>query len=82
MERKHTTEYEAETLRIQKQMAKVEARTKVFEMMDQQSTKSEADLIKRKNPTIQSRAIGSDIYDDLLYQQHRDNTRTQLLNEV
>ena len=39
-------------------------------MMDQQSTKSEADLMKRKNPTIQSRAIERDICDDLLYQQH------------
>ena len=45
MERKHTTEYEAEALRIQEQMAKTEAKAKVFEMMDQQSTKSEADLI-------------------------------------
>ena len=39
-------------------------------MIDQQSTKSEADLMKRKNPTIQSRAIERDICDDLLYQQH------------
>ena len=49
--------------------------------MDQQSTKSEVDLIKRKNPTIQSRAIERDICDGLLYQQHLNNPRTQLLNE-
>ena len=67
MERKHAAEYKAEALRIQawilrtsqnflqEQIAKAEARAKVFEMMDQQSTKSEADLMKRKNSTIQSR---------------------------
>ena len=49
--------------------------------MDQQSTKSEAYLMKRKNPTIQSRAKERDISDDLLHQQHLDNPRTQLLNE-
>ena len=83
MERKHATEYEAEPLRIQEQMTKAEARSKVFEMMDQQTTKSEADLIKRKNSTIQSRTIERDIWDDLLYQQHQqhlNHPRTQLLN--
>ena len=35
VERKHATEYEAEALRIQEQMAKAEARAKFFEMMDQ-----------------------------------------------
>ena len=49
MERKYATEYEAEALRIQEQMAKAKARTRVFELMDQQSTKSEANLMKRKN---------------------------------
>ena len=60
-------------------MTKAEARAKVFEMMDQHSTKSEADLMKRKNSTIQSR----DICDDLLFQQHQHlgHPRTQLLNE-
>ena len=84
MERKHATEYEAEALRIQEQMEKAAARTKVFEMMDQQSAKSEADLMTRKNSTIQSRAIERDICDDLLYQQHQEHLnhpRTQLLNE-
>ena len=84
MERKHATEYEAEALRIQEQMEKAAARAKVFEMMDQQSAKSEADLMKRKNSTIQSRAIERDICDDLLYQQHQEHLnhpRTQLLNE-
>ena len=84
VERKHATEYEAEAPRIQEQMAKAEARAKVFEMIDQQSTKSEADLMKRKNCTIQSRAIERDICDDLLYQQHQqrlNHPRTQLLNE-
>ena len=83
VERKHATEYEAEPLRIQEQMTKAEARSKVFEMMDQQTTKSEADLIKRKNSTIQSRTIERDIWDDLLYQQHQqhlNHPRTQLLN--
>ena len=47
MERKHVTEYEVEALRTQEQMSKAEARVKVFEMMDQQSTKSEADLMKK-----------------------------------
>ena len=53
-------------------------------MMDQQSTKSEGDLMKRKNYTIQSSAIERDICDDLLYQQHQqllNHPRTQLLNE-
>ena len=84
MERKHATEYEAEALRIQVQMEKAAARAKVFEMMDQQSAKSEADLMTRKNSTIQSRAIERDICDDLLYQQHQEHLnhpRTQLLNE-
>ena len=63
--RTYATEYEAEALRIQ-----------VFEMMDQQSTKSEGDLMKRKNYTIQSSAIERDICDDLL-----KHPRTQLLNE-
>ena len=45
-------------------------------MMDQQSTKLEADLMKRKNYTIQSSAIERDICDDLL-----KHPRTQLLNE-
>ena len=54
MERKHATKYEAEALTIQEQLTKTEARAKIFEMMDKQSTKSEADLIKRKNSTIQS----------------------------
>ena len=84
MERKPATECEAEALRIQEQMAKAEARVKVFEMMDQWSTKSEADLMKRKNSKIQSRAIERDICDDLLYQQHHQHLvhpRTQLLNE-
>ena len=84
MERKYATEYEAEALRIQEQMEKAAARAKVFEMMDQQSAKSEADLMKRKNSTIQSRAIERDICDDLLYQQHQEHLnhpRTQLLNE-
>ena len=84
VESKHATEYELEALRIQEQMVKAEARAKVFGTMDQQSTKSEADLMKRKNPTIQSRAIQRDICDCLLYQQHQqhlDNPRTQLLNK-
>ena len=84
MERKHATEYGAEALRIQEQMEKAAARAKVFEMMDQQSAKSEADLMTRKNSTIQSRAIERDICDDLLYQQHQEHLnhpRTQLLNE-
>ena len=84
MERKHATEYEAEALRIQEQMEKAAARAKVSEMMDQQSAKSEADLMTRKNSTIQSRAIERDICDDLLYQQHQEHLnhpRTQLLNE-
>ena len=84
MERKHATEYEAKALRIQEQMEKAAARAKVFEMMDQQSAKSEADLMTRKNSTIQSRAIERDICDDLLYQQHQEHLnhpRTQLLNE-
>ena len=53
-------------------------------MMDQQSKKSEADLMKRKNFTIQSRAIERDICDDLLYQQrqqHLEHPRNQLQNE-
>ena len=53
-------------------------------MMDQQSTKSEADLTKRKNPKIQSRATERDICDNLLYQQHQQHLNdpiTQLLNE-
>ena len=40
--------------------------------------------MKRKNSTIQSRAIERDICDDLLYQQrqqHLDHPRNQLLNE-
>ena len=41
-------------------MAKAEPRAKVFKMMDQQSIKSEADLMKRKNSTIQSRATERD----------------------
>ena len=48
-------------------------------MMDQQSTKSEADLMKRTNSKIQSRATERDICDDLLYQQyqqHLNNPRT------
>ena len=84
MERKHATKYEAEALTIQEQLTKAEARAKIFEMMDKQSTKSEADLIKRKNSTIQSRAIERDIFDDLLYQQHQqhlNHSRTQLLNQ-
>ena len=67
MERKHDTKYEAKALRIQEQMAKAEVRAKVFQMMDQQSTKSEADLMKRKNSTIQSRAIERYIFDDPVY---------------
>ena len=47
-------------------MAKAAARAKVFEMMDLQSTKLDADLMKRKNSTIQSRAIERDICDDVL----------------
>ena len=53
-------------------------------MMDQQSTKSEADLTKTKNPKIQSRATERDICDNLLYQQHQQHLNdpiTQLLNE-
>ena len=46
-------------------------RAKLFEMMNQQSIKSEADLRKRKNLAIQSRAIERDTCDDVLYQQHR-----------
>ena len=42
-------------------------------MMDQQSTKSEADLTKRKNQKIQSRATERDICDNLLYQQHQQH---------
>ena len=83
MEGKHATEYEAQAVRIQEQMAKAEARAKVFEMMDQQSIKSEADLIKRRNSTIQSRATERDICGDLLYQQHQqhlNHPRTPLLN--
>ena len=67
MERKHATEYEAEALRIQEQMVKAEARTKVLETRDQQSTKSEADLMKSKNPIIQSRAMQRYIFDDPVY---------------
>ena len=67
MEMKHDTKYEAKALRIQEQMAKAEVRAKVFQMMDQQSTKSEADLMKRKNSTIQSRAIERYIFDDPVY---------------
>ena len=68
MERKCAIEYEAEALRIQEKMAKAEARAKAFEMMDQQSKKSEADLMKsRKNSTIQLRAMERDICDDLNY---------------
>ena len=48
MERKHATKYEAEALTIQEQLTKAEARAKIFEMMDKQSTKSEADLIKKE----------------------------------
>ena len=65
-------------------MAKAEAMAKVFEMMNQRSTKSKADLIKTKKPTVHSRAIERDICDDLLYQQHQkhlENPKTQLLNE-
>ena len=65
-------------------MAKAEAMATVFEMMNQRSTKSKADLIKTKKPTVHSRAIERDICDDLLYQQHQkhlDNPKTQLLNE-
>ena len=51
-ERKHATEYEVKALRIKEKMAKAEARAKGFEMTDQQSTKSEADLMKRKNSRI------------------------------
>ena len=72
-------ECEAEPLRIQEQMAKAEVRTKVFEMVDQQSTKSEAHLMKRKNLKIMSRATERVICDDLLYQkhhQHLDNPRS------
>ena len=50
MKRKHATKYEAESLRIQEQMAKAEARAKVFEMMNQQSTKSEAALMEGRTP--------------------------------
>ena len=67
VERKHATEYEAEALRIQEQMVKAEARTKVLETRDQQSTKSEADLMKSKNPIIQSRAMQRYIFDDPVY---------------
>ena len=81
MERKHAAGYEVEALRIQEQLEKAEAGAKVFEMMDQQSTKSEADLIKRKNFALQSRALERDICDVHLYQQHVKNARTQLLNE-
>ena len=84
LERKHATKYEAEALRIQEQMVKAEARAKVFEMMDQQSTKSEADLMKMKKYIIQSRATERDICDNLLdqqHQQHLNHPRTQLLNE-
>ena len=52
-------------------------------MMDQQSTKSERDLMK-KNFTIQSTAIEIYTYYDLLYQkyqQHLDHSRTPLLKE-
>ena len=51
-------------------------------MMDQQSTKSEDDLMKRRNSF--SKSIERDFCDDLLYQQHPqhvDHPRTQLLNE-
>ena len=85
VQRRHATEYEREALRIQEQMTKAEARAKVFEMMDKHSTKSEADFMKRKDPTVQQRAIERDICNDLLYlqhQQHLDHPRTQLLNEV
>ena len=51
MESKHAIVHEAEALRIQEQMAKAEARAKFFEIMDLQSTNSEADLMKRKNST-------------------------------
>ena len=67
VERKHATEYEAEALRIQEQMVKAEARTKVLETRDQQSTKSEADLMKSRNSIIQSRAIQRYIFDDPVY---------------
>ena len=53
-------------------------------MMDQQPIKSEAELMKGKNPTIQSRAIERYICDNPLYQQHQqhlNHPRTQLLNE-
>ena len=59
-ERIRIAQLKAEALRIQEQIAKAEARAQVFEMMDQQSTKSEADLMKRKNSTIQSRATERD----------------------
>ena len=62
-------------------MTKAETRAKVFEMMDQQSSKSEADLMKRKNPRIQSKAIERAICDDLVHEQHLDNPRIHLLNE-
>ena len=42
-------------------------------MMYQQSTKSKADLTKRKNPKILSRATERDICDNLLYQQHQQH---------
>ena len=42
-------------------------------MMYQQSTKSAADLTKRKNPKILSKATERDICDNLLYQQHQQH---------
>ena len=88
MERKHAAEYKAEALRIQawilrtsqnflqEQIAKAEARAKVFEMMDQQSTKSEADLMKRKNSTIQSRAQQKEVFVIIYFINNINNTLT------
>lgn len=48
-------------------MAKAEERAKVFKSMDQQSIKSNTDVMKKKNPVVQSRAIERDAGDDQNY---------------
>ena len=76
MERKHVTEYEAEALRTQEQMSKAEARVKVFEMMDQQSTKSEADLMKKGGTPQSSQEQQKEIFVMIYFISNINNTST------
>ena len=76
MEKKHVTEYEVEALRTQEQMSKAEARVKVFEMMDQQSTKSEADLMKKGGTPQSSQEQQKEIFVMIYFISNINNTST------